>query len=201
MKNRWVSGKCFPANPCCPVLSRFFSPLLFAGSFPSISISALKIRAVIFCSIRRIDCKVTVPSSRIHLPAAALNIPRVKIIPLCVFTCPVARYMASSASIPVLRISRKRSSGVQVSWYPWYAILTNHGYNASALFSKVCTSISVWAPQEYGSTEPGLWNRIDFLKQCLIRHPANRFCKVFCSLHCLILSHTVLLLYPITNNL
>ena len=36
--------------------------------------------------------------------------------------------------------------------------------------------------------KPRFGNRIDFLKQRLIRHPANRFCKVFCFLYCLILS-------------
>ena len=165
MKTDGYPASASPRIPVVPYCTRFFSPLLFAGSFPSISISALKIRAVIFCSIRRIDCKVTVPSSRIHLPAAALNIPRVKIILLCIHMpgCPVHGFLRKHSG---LTDSRKDLPAYRSAGIPGMPFVTNHGLQLLMHFFQRSAHPYLCGHHRNMDLQARLWNRIDFLKQC-----------------------------------
>ena len=122
----------------------------------SFSSSAVSTRTVISCSISRSPSAVSTRCSFRQRPAAAQKIPKVKIAPLCVFTPPVAAYIACSASMPTLRRPMKSSSADPSKDSPSRAVFTKKGRSASALRLKVSASISVCAPLEYRSTSPGL---------------------------------------------
>ena len=90
-------------------------------------------------------------------PAAKQSKPRAKIPPLCVFTPPVAAYIACSQAIPIGRIIRSCSpAGFSACASPSSAKRANHGVIAAMLRRNKVWSISRWEPLLSLSTSPGL---------------------------------------------
>ena len=91
------------------------------------------------------------------MPSDAQAIPSEKIAPLCVFTPPVARRMASSAKSPGTRSASKHAcASFPRCARPMRAQVSKYGLSAHALSMNVKTSMSRCAPALCLSTSPGL---------------------------------------------